>query len=275
MNHTIVQALAAARLDTVDARVLLRHVLGVDQAYLITHSDRRLSGAQNELFSALVARRSAGEPVAYIVGRREFFSLEFKVTPAVLIPRPETELLVEFALERIVPGRASRVLDLGAGSGCVAISIAKHRPHAQIVAADSSAAALAVARDNAQQHATVNVEFVTSDWFSALAGRQFDVIVANPPYVAAGDAHLGQGDLRFEPSAALIAGADALDCIRLIVASAPQQLNHGGWIAFEHGVDQAARCRELLAAAGFKAVFSRRDLAGIERVSAGQRVVEP
>ena len=297
MNHSIGEVLATAQLDPVDARALLRHVLGVDDAYLIVHTRQALSDSQSELFDALVARRSAGEPVAYIVGTREFFSLEFKVTPAVLMPRPETEALVEFALERIAPDRVQRVLDLGTGSGCVAISIAKHRPRAQVVAVDSSTAALAIARENAlrllgghsktpspsmgegwdggaltlphQGGGNSNVSFVLSDWFSALADREFDLIVANPPYVADRDPHLAQGDLRFEPRAALAGGADGLDCIRSIIASAPQYLSGGGWLAFEHGYDQAARCRELLAAAGFGEVFSRADLAGIERVSGG------
>ena len=304
MSFTITHALTEARLDPVDARALLRHVLAVDDAYLITHSGQALSEAQRARFAALAARRSAGEPVAYIVGAREFFSLEFKVTPAVLIPRPETEALVEFALERIAPDSVQSVLDLGTGSGCIAISIARHRPHARVIAVDSSTAALAVARENASrllrglsktpsplmgegwdggaalpQHdsATLplegggnpNVSFVLSDWFGALADRKFDLIVANPPYVAAGDPHLAQGDLRFEPSGALAAGADGLDCVRLIIASAPQYLSGGGWLAFEHGYDQAARCRELLAKAGFGEVFSRADVAGIERISGG------
>ncbi|TSA40411.1 MAG: peptide chain release factor N(5)-glutamine methyltransferase [Betaproteobacteria bacterium] len=269
MSLTITQALATAQLDPVDARALLRHVLGVSDAHLIAHSRQVLSDAQSELFAALAARRSAGEPVAYIVGAREFFSLEFKVTPAVLIPRPETETLVEFALERIAPDSVQRVLDLGTGSGCIAISIAKHRPRARVVAVDCSTAALAVARENAQRHAVPNLELAVSDWFGALAGRKFDLIVSNPPYVAAGDPHLAQGDLRFEPPGALAAGADGLDCVRLIIASAPQYLSGGGWLAFEHGYDQAAHCRELLAKAGFGEVFSLADLAGIERVSGG------
>jgi release factor glutamine methyltransferase len=270
MNHTIGQALAAVRLDPVDARALLRHALGVSDAYLIAHSAQTLTDAQSELCAALAARRSAGEPVAYIVGAREFFSLEFKVTPAVLIPRPETEALVEFALERISPDSVQRVLELGTGSGCIAISIAKHRPYARVVAVDHSAAALAVARDNAKRHAVTNLQLTASDWFSALAGQRFDLIVSNPPYVAAGDPHLRQGDLRFEPAAALAAGSDGLDCIRLIIAAAPQYLACGGWLAFEHGRDQAAECREWLAHAGFGEMFSRTDLAGIERISGGQ-----
>ena len=269
MSLTITQALAAARLDPLDARALLRYALGVSDAYLIAHPARAMSDAQSELFAALAARRGAGEPVAYIVGTREFFSLEFKVTPAVLIPRPETEALVEFALEHVAPQSVQRVLDLGTGSGCVAISIAKQRPRARVVAVDCSTAALAVARENAQRHAVANLELAASDWLGALAGRKFDLIVANPPYIAAGDLHLAQGDLRFEPPGALAAGADGLDCVRLIIASAPQYLSDGGRLACEHGYDQAARCRELLAAAGFGEVFSRADLAGIERISGG------
>lgn len=271
MPLTIAQALAKSKLAGIEARALMRHVLGVDDAFLIAHAEEPLDPAQDKAFAALVARRAAGEPVAYIVGAREFFGLEFKVTPAVLIPRPETELLVEFALECTRTQPECRVLDLGTGSGCVAISIARHRPRAQVVAVDRSIAALAVARENVARHGTANVTLRESDWFAALAGQRFEVIVVNPPYVAAGDAHLGQGDLRFEPAAALAAGPDGLECIREIVASAPQFLCVGGALALEHGYDQAARCRELLAAAGFDAVFSRRDLAGIERVSGGCR----
>ena len=273
MSLTITQALAESQLDPVDARTLLCHALDVDAAYLIAHSRQALTEAQSTLFFALVARRSAGEPIAYIVGRREFFSLEFKVTPAVLIPRPETELLVEVALERIAPDGACSVLDIGTGSGCIAISIAKQRPHAQITATDNSTAALAVAHENVQRHTVTNLEFLKSDWLSAFAGRRFNLIVSNPPYVAAGDPHLAQGDLRFEPPAALVAGSDGLDCIRLIIASAPQYLEPAGRLVFEHGYDQAERCRKLLAQAGFIEVFSRTDLAGIERVSGGRRDV--
>lgn len=275
MRPTIAQALTTARLDAVDARVLLRYVCGVDDAYLIAHADDALSAMQSAAYAAIVARRAAGEPVAYLVGRREFFGLEFKVTPAVLIPRPESELLVEFALERIACGRTCRVLDLGAGSGCVAISIAKHRPQAHVVAIESSSAALAIARENAQMHSTSNVELVISDWFAALGGQQFELIVGNPPYVAADDPHLEHGDLRFEPRAALVAGSDGLEALRLIAASAPQYLSDGGWLALEHGHDQSQRVRELLAQAGFMRVFSRADLAGIERISGGQRNGKP
>jgi release factor glutamine methyltransferase len=275
MQPTIAQALAAARLDAIDARVLLRHVCGVDDAYLIAHASEALSVAHIEAYASFVTRRAAGEPVAYITGTREFFSLEFNVTPAVLIPRPETESLVEIALERIDADRACNVLDLGTGSGCVAIAIAKHRPRVRVVAVDRSAAALAVARDNAARHATANVEWISSDWFAALGNQRFDVIVANPPYVAAGDAHLQRGDLRFEPIDALASGSDGLDAIRAIIASARRYINDGGVLAIEHGYDQAARCRELLGAAGLEEIFSRTDIAGVARVSGGRVRLTP
>ena len=270
MQPTIAQALATARLDAVDARALMRYACAVDDAYLIAHADETLSAAHGAAYAAFVARRTAGEPVAYITGAREFFSLEFKVTPAVLIPRPETELLVEFALESVSADRVCSVLDLGTGSGCVAIAIAKHRPRARVVALDRSAAALDVARENATRHATANLELRESDWFAALGAQRFDVIVANPPYVATGDPHLEAGDLRFEPAGALVAGSDGLACIRVIVAAASRHLQVGGWLAIEHGYDQAGRCCDMLVAAGFDAVLSRTDLAGIARISGGQ-----
>ena len=269
MQPTIAQALASAQLDAVDARALLRHACGSDDAFLVAHANDKLSPAQSVQYAALVARRAAGEPVAYIVGTREFFSLDFKVTPAVLIPRPETELLVEIALERIAADRAAGVLDLGTGSGCIAIAIAKHRPRARVVAVDRSAAALAVARENSARHRSSNLELRQSDWFSNLGAERFDLIVANPPYVAARDPHLQSGDLRAEPVDALSAGEDGLECLRAIMAAAPAHLNNGGVLAVEHGYHQAPRCRELLAAAGLEEVFSRTDIAGIARVSGG------
>jgi release factor glutamine methyltransferase len=253
--------------------VLLSHVLQVDSAHLAAHPEHVLTDAQSTGFAALAARRLAGEPVGYLTGAREFFSLEFKVTPAVLIPRPETELLVEFALEHL--DQSGTVLDLGTGSGCIAISIAKHRPQARVTAVDSSVDALAVACENAARLAADNVAFVCSDWFSGLNGRQFDVVVANPPYVAANDSHLQQGDVRFEPRSALVAGDDGLECIRLLVAVAQTYLKSGGWLALEHGHDQAFAVRELFARAGYQRVFSRVDLARIERVSTGQRHATP
>lgn len=213
-------------------------------------------------------RRAAGEPIAYLTGNCEFYGLEFRVTPAVLIPRPETELLVDLALERLpVEGRA-RVLDLGTGSGCIAVSLGRQRPRMEVWAADAAPAALEVARDNALRLGAT-VRFVRSDWLADLAGERFDLILSNPPYVAAGDPHLSRGDLRFEPASALVAGEDGLNDIRRIVAAAPAHLAPGGWLLFEHGYDQAQRCRALLTAAGFGQVTSWRDLAGIERVSGG------
>lgn len=266
---TIAEALRMAGLDPVDARVLLRTVLRVSDARLVAHPERELTSAQQAEYSAWTARRRAGEPVAYITGEREFYSLPFKVTPAVLIPRPETELLVEAALEVIPADAPCRVLDLATGSGCVAVAIAVHRPRAQVTATDVSPAALAVARDNAARHGA-KIEFVESDWFAALPGRKFDLIVANPPYVAEGDAHLGQGDLRFEPRAALAAGHAGLDGIEAIVEEAVKWLDTGGRLLFEHGHDQGACSRALLGAAGYGDIATRRDLAGIERVSGGR-----
>ena len=270
MTVTIAQAQAASALEATDARVLLRHALGVDAVYLIAHAGDALKAEQQKQFAALAERRRAGEPGAYITGTREFYGLEFAVTPAVLIPRPETELLVEWALEHIAPAAQPRVLDLGTGSGCIALSLAHERPRAQLCAVDCSEAALDVARSNAQRHRIGNVTFLHSDWFAALGTQRFDCIVSNPPYIAAGDAHLAQGDLRFEPAGALSSGKDGLDAICLIVTAAPQYLQAGGWLVFEHGYDQAARCRARLEAAGFTQVFSHCDLAGIERISGGR-----
>ena len=259
-------------IDAIDARVLLRAVLGVNDATLIAHSDDAVTAQHASQFRALAARRAAGEPVAYLVGEREFYAQVFKVTPAVLIPRPETELLVELALQRLPRDAARRVLDLGTGSGCSAISIAAARPSSRVTAVDQSEQALLLASENATRLGARNVTLHSSNWFDAVCGERYphyDLIVSNPPYVAAGDAHLAQGDLRYEPVSALTSGADGLADIRVIVAGARAHLAPGGWLLFEHGYDQAQRCRELLSQAGFAEVRSWRDLAGIERVSGG------
>jgi release factor glutamine methyltransferase len=261
--------LRAGEIAPADARVLLRFVLRATDARLAAHPERELTDAEVLRYRALVARRHAGEPVAYLTGEREFYSMAMKVTPAVLIPRPETELLVELTLERLPQGRAFQVLDLATGSGCVAVAVARARPAARVTATDISAAALALARDNAARHGAA-LEAIESDWFEALAGRRFDLITANPPYVAAGDRHLDEGDLRFEPRPALVAGPTGYECIEKILAQAPRHLAAGGWLLVEHGHEQAARCRALLERAGFREIFSARDLAGIERVSGGQ-----
>lgn len=266
---TIGAALRTQGVDPGDARAMLRAALRVDDAHFAAHPEQVLTREQGDRFAEWLRRRRGGEPVAYITGEREFYSLAFKVTPAVLIPRPETELLVEFALERVAADASARVLDLGTGCGCVAVAIARHRPHARVAATDISPEALALARGNAIRHGA-SIEYIESDWLKALAGRRFDLIVANPPYVAADDPHLGQGDLRFEPRAALVGGADGLACIRTIVADSRARLASGGWLLVEHGHDQAARCRALLREQGYREVTSRRDLAGIERAFGGR-----
>ncbi|MGH8616246.1 MAG: peptide chain release factor N(5)-glutamine methyltransferase [Burkholderiales bacterium] len=267
---TLDDAIRDSGLPPVEARSLAAAVLRCTRTQLVMRGPETLDAGAVSGLDALFARRRAGEPVAYLTGEREFYGLPFRVTPAVLIPRPETELLVDFALETVGETRGARVLDLGTGSGCIAIAIAHRRPQARVMAVDRSDAALAVARANAQVLGADNVQFAQGDWFAALGATRYDLIVANPPYVAAGDAHLTQGDLRFEPMAALASGPDGLDAIRAIVYAAPAHLEAGGWLAFEHGYDQAEIVRELLARTGFKVVFSRRDLAGIERISGGR-----
>ena len=265
----IAEALRSADIDPADARVLLRTAMRVSDAHLAAHPEQELTGTQQAGYRAWVERRRAGEPVAYLTGEREFYSLAFNVTPAVLIPRPETELLVEAALEHLPVDSPLRVLDLATGSGCVAVTIARQRPRARVTATELSRDALAVARGNAGRHGA-SIELVESDWFTALAGRRFDLIVANPPYIAAGDAHLNEGDLRFEPRAALVAGPLGLECIEVIVEQAPQHLAPGGRLLFEHGYDQGPCARALLAAGGYQEIVTLRDLAGSERVSGGR-----
>ena len=269
MATTIAEALRMTGIDPADARVLLRAVMQASDTHLAAHPERELTGEERECYLAWVERRRTGEPVAYLTGLREFYSLAFRVTPAVLIPRPETELLVGHALELVPADAAVRVLDLATGSGCVAVAIAKHRPRAQVTATDISSAALAIARENAASHG-VNIEFIESDWFTALTGRHFELIVANPPYVAEDDPHLAAGDLRFEPRAALVSGPAGLDAIEAIVERAPRHLAPGGWLLFEHGFQQGSCSRVLLAAAGYEDLFTRHDLAGLERMSGGR-----
>lgn len=268
---TIREALDTARqaTDRIEARVLLRAVLKQSDAWLLAHGTDPLTAEQARQYVELIVRRVAGEPIAYITGRREFYGREFAVTPAVLIPRPETELLVELALQRLPAGASCRVLDLGAGSGCIGITIAAERPQAQVTLLEASEVALELARVNAAQWAPANTTLLHSDWFSGVAAERFDLIVANPPYVAEGDVHLQQGDLRFEPRSALAAGSDGLRDLRHIIAHAAQHLHAGGWLLLEHGFDQADACRPLLADAGFQDVFNATDLAGVPRVSGG------
>jgi release factor glutamine methyltransferase len=264
------EAIAGARklIPAAEARLLLMHAASVTATDIAAHPERDLPSTKLPGFMSLVARRAAGEPIAYLLGRREFYGREFKVTPAVLIPRPETELLVETALAKVSRGDTPRILDLGSGSGCVAITLALELG-GEVTAVDLSSEALVVACDNAARLGA-RVDFVQSDWFSAVEG-QFELIVGNPPYVAEGDPHLAEGDLRFEPMAALACGADGLAAIRRILAEAPKHLAPGGWLFLEHGYDQAEAMRGLLAQAGFAAIEQHRDLAGIVRVSGGRR----
>jgi len=268
LSTTLAALLAASGLPALEAQVLAAHALGLSRARLLADSQRALDAETVRGIERLFLRRRAGEPVAYLTGEREFHGLSLQVTPDVLIPRPETELLVELALERL-PNRAGRVLDLGTGSGAIAVAIAHVAPDAEVVAVDASGAALAVARENARRHGAA-IRFVEGEWFAGVGRERFDVVVSNPPYVAAGDGHLGEGDLRFEPRTALVGGPDGLDAIRAIVAGAKQHLVGGGWLLFEHGFDQAERCRSLLAMYGYSGVASWPDLAGVVRVSGGR-----
>jgi release factor glutamine methyltransferase len=258
---------AALPFEPLENRILLQHALGIPRVALITQSDRALDAQEAERLSTLVQRRIKGEPIAYIVGQREFFGLPFKVTPAVLIPRPDTELIVELAIERLP--QQGRMLDMGTGSGAIAVSVAHARRDAHVTALDLSPAALDVARENAGINGA-SVRFLQSDWFAALGDERFELIASNPPYIAAGDEHLSQGDLRFEPAGALTDHADGLSALRIIIAGARKHLVAGSWLLLEHGYDQAEQVRELLAAHGYLDAQSWRDLAGIERVSGGR-----
>ena len=280
-------ALARPLIDTREAQMILAHVLGVSRALLIAHPERLLDAEQTRGVQSLFARRAAGEPIAYLLGRREFYGRQFFVSPATLIPRPETELIVEQALVRLsghlLPeSRASasvsstirsqhpRVLDLGTGSGAIAVSLALECPGAAVVATDISPDALKIAAENARR-LNADVEFTESNWYANIIDRKFDLIVANPPYVAGGDEHLFQGDLRYEPQIALTdESTDGLSSIRAIVEGAPAHLNAGGWLLFEHGYDQAEAAAELLLKAGFENLICMNDLAGIARVAGGQ-----
>jgi len=273
---TISSILLQSTLDKREVEMILAHVLATTRAYVIAHHERTLDEREATLVRQLIARRATGEPFAYLVGMREFNGRNFRVSPATLIPRPETELLVEQALARLTEPQwlerrtSARVLDMGTGGGAIAVTLALESPASQISACDVSAAALEVAAQNA--HALgAPVEFVQSDWYSALGARTFDLIVSNPPYVAGADPHLRRGDLRFEPQTALTDGsADGLASLRAIVDGAAAHLEPGGWLLFEHGYDQAGACRDLLLKAGFNNLICIRDLAGIDRVSGGQ-----
>jgi release factor glutamine methyltransferase len=265
-----IQLQLGAATARIEIQCLLQSVLNTARSYLLAHPEQILNAAQTAAYEALLQRRLRGVPIAHILGEREFFGLNLKITPDTLIPRPDTELLVELALQRVLQGRASRVLDLGTGSGAIALAIAHSRPEAIVVAVDNSEAALQVARENARKLGIGNVSFRHGDWFSALEGQRFDLIVSNPPYIAAGDTHLSQGDVRFEPMSALASGMDGLDDIRRIAGQANAYLEQGAWLLIEHGYDQAQAVRGVLLQNDFTEIFSEKDIAGIERVSAGK-----
>ncbi len=263
--------LANQRIDRLDARLLLQHVCHCTHGELIAHPERELSAAERDRYEALLVRREAGEPLAYLLGTAFFYGLEFAVSPAVLIPRPDTEVLVDRALAEAKRFAVPRIVDLGTGSGIVAIMLARLCPLAQVAAVDLSADALAVARSNAERH-SAPVRFFQGDWYAPLGAERFDLIVSNPPYVAANDPHLLNDGLPFEPQQALtdgVAGGNGLACIRTLIAGAARHLTPGGGLLIEHGYDQAVEVRALLKMAGFSGVASWRDAAEIERVSGG------
>jgi release factor glutamine methyltransferase len=302
LQHALALDFSSARIEV---QCLLQHVLRVSRAYLMTYPERELDAGELAAYRALLARRLQGEPMAYLLGEREFYGLMFNVTTATLIPRPDTEWLVELALARIPQGQPCRVLDMGTGSGAIAVSLAYHRPEAEVTAVDASPDALAVAQVNAEKllgkhrvtpfvlsrelaerskdktssdHGSTGsprtdvgkIRFLSSNWFNALAEQRYHVIVSNPPYIRAADPHLQQGDVRHEPLTALASGEDGFSDLRHLITHAPAHLHPNGWLLLEHGYDQAETVRALLQQAGFKAIFSERDLAGIERVSGGQ-----
>ena len=252
-----------------EAKLLLQQVLNVTRAWLISHKSDALEANQQAVFEALVQRRLNGEPIAYILGSREFYGLELKTTPATLIPRPDTETLVEAAFAKIPQNTSLNVLDLGTGTGAVALAIASQRSQIKVIAVDASPEALKVAIENAQSLNLCNVRLIESNWFSALVSEKFDVIVSNPPYIAQDDKHLKQGDLRFEPLSALASGADGLDDIRKIIQDAPDYLNPNGWLMLEHGYDQAEAVAALLKARSFSQIAHAKDIAGTLRVTFG------
>lgn len=252
-----------------DAELLLAAALGKPRSYLRTWPERELDDEQLSMFQNHLQRRRQGEPVAYILGYQGFWSLDLEVAPHTLIPRPDTELLVETALE-LLPATPLTVLDLGTGTGAIALALASERPAWQVTGVDRVEEAVALAERNRQRLQLGNAAFLHSHWFSALSGQRYGLILSNPPYIRADDQHLEQGDVRFEPSSALIAGSDGLDDIRAIIQAAPQHLLSGGWLLLEHGFDQAEAVRSLLSEGGFVEVNSRRDLGGHERISLGR-----
>jgi release factor glutamine methyltransferase len=268
------QLIECLSLDAHDARLeaqlLLQSTLNIDRAWLIAHEQDALQADLQAQYQALLLRRLGGEPIAYILGRREFYGLDLEVTAATLIPRPDTETLVEAALAKIPVNKNIEALDLGTGTGAIALAIANHRQNAVVTAVDASEEALAVAQNNASRLAIANIHFLLSNWFSALNQQRFDVIVSNPPYIELNDVHLTQGDLRFEPLTALASGQDGLDDIRSIISDSLLHLKPQGWLMLEHGYKQAQAVRGLMAENGLVAIETLQDLAGNDRVTLGK-----
>lgn len=253
-----------------DVELLLMAVLGCERSYLFTWPEHGLTLDQENRFRGWLDRRAAGEPIAHILERRGFWSLDLEVSPSTLIPRPDTELLVEVALEQLAQSEAQvRILDLGTGTGAIALALARELPLAQVMATDFLPQVVALAERNRQRLALENVRILHSDWWQAVTGA-FDLIVSNPPYIDEADPHLTAGDLRFEPHSALVAGERGLADLRHIIQGAPSYLAAGGWLLLEHGWQQGESVRQLLSGAGFSDVFSRRDYGGQERVSGGR-----
>jgi release factor glutamine methyltransferase len=280
MNHDSIRLLLcmaeihlghATSTPRLDAEVLLAHALGVTRSVLHAWPERQPTLEQAGIYEELLVRRRRGEPVAYLIGKREFWSIELAVTSETLIPRPETELLVELALARIPADRPVDVADLGTGSGAIALALATERPRARIVATDMNPASLEVARENARRLEISNVTFRLDNWNASTIRLSFDMIVCNPPYIALDDPHLNQGDLRFEPRAALVAGRDGLDALRVVIAQATRWLRPGGWLALEHGYNQQRRVISLLTERGYESVEGYRDIAGLARACCARK----
>ncbi|MBX9675995.1 MAG: peptide chain release factor N(5)-glutamine methyltransferase [Methylotenera sp.] len=270
-QQKLVAQLGLTRQDAqFETQLLLQTVLKVNRAWLIAHESEMLAANDDESFEGLLNRRAKGEPIAHIIGYREFYGLRLKVTLDTLIPRPDTETLVEAALTKIPITAHSNILDLGTGTGAIALAIAHNRLQSNVIATDISQQALNVAIENATNLTIQNVQFIQSDWFLGMSHQQFDVIVSNPPYIEADDIHLSQGDLRFEPLSALASGKDGLDDIRRIAHSAPNHLKPNGWLMFEHGYKQAQHVADIMAENGFSQISHMKDLAGILRVTMGQ-----
>jgi release factor glutamine methyltransferase len=264
---------ASSKLETeaprLDAELLLGFVLKKNSAWFVAHGDQELLPAVQERFLGLLQRRIIGEPIAHIIGSRGFWTLDLAVTSDTLIPRPETELLVELAIAKCSQVKQFRILDLGTGTGAIALAIASECKNAEVIAVDKSAAALQVARENAQTN-NLRVELIQSDWFAALADEKFDLIVSNPPYIPDKDPHLSQGDVRFEPLTALASGPDGLDDIRLIIAQAPRHCLRQAWLMIEHGFEQGEVIRALFSVTGFINIQTVQDLEHRDRVTIGQ-----